>query len=131
GVSETAVGGFAPGRFLYRTHELGASTTNPTGVSYTDLVTGDSRILVRRSDWQSLDGIRWTPWGSLLFAEEASNVSGIGKDPNYPNAKHGLVYEVYPDRLDLTTGQPLTVARPALGSKAHEGMAFDSNGYFY
>lgn len=93
------------GRFLYSTHELGSNGA----VSVTDLWTGVTRILAQRTDWASLDGIVWTPWGSLLIAEERTG---------------GLVYE-----LDPLTGAG--VARPAIGRKSHEGMRFDPQGNLY
>jgi secreted PhoX family phosphatase len=93
------------GRFLYRTHEVGSNGA----VSVTDLWTGATNILVQRAEWGRLDGIAWTPWGSLLIAEERTG---------------GLVYEIDPQ-----TGVP--VARPAVGRKSHEGMRFDSQGNLY
>jgi uncharacterized protein len=93
------------GRFLYRTHELGSNGV----VSVTDLWTSTTRILAQRPEWGRLDGIVWTPWGSLLIAEERGG---------------GLVYE-----LDPLTGAG--VARPAIGRKSHEGMRFDPQGNLY
>ena len=93
------------GRFLYRTHETGSNGA----VSVTDLLTGATSILVQRPEFGRLDGIAWTPWGSILFAEERSG---------------GLVYEV-----DPSTG--IAVARPAIGRKSHEGMRFDPQGNLY
>jgi hypothetical protein len=93
------------GRFLYRTHEVGSNGA----VSVTDLSTGETRILAQRAEWRRLDGIAWTPWGSLLIAEETTG---------------GLVYE-----LDPQTGD--SVARPAIGRKSHEGMRFDPQGNLY
>ncbi len=106
------------GRFLYRTHEVGSNA----GVSVTDLWTGETRVLVRRADWESLDGIAWTPWGTILFAEERGAASV--RDPNFPDATAGLVYELDPATLHVT-------ARPALGSKSHEGMRIDPKGNVY
>ena len=54
------------GRFLYRTHE----TPTNGAVSVTDLRTGLTRVLAQREDWNRLDGIVWTPWRTLLIAEE-------------------------------------------------------------
>src|SRR6185436_1188998 len=111
-------------RYMFRTHEVGSNGS----VSITDLVTGQTRTLVQRSDWESLDGIAWTPWGTLLFSEE-TNAAGR-RDPNVPQAVAGLVYEIVFDKNDPTvvTG---VFARPALGSKSHEGMNFDWEGNVY
>ncbi len=106
------------GRFLYRTHEVGSNG----GVSVTDLWSGETRVLVRRADWESLDGMAWTPWGTILFAEERGAASV--HDPDVPNATAGLVYELDPATLQVT-------ARPALGSKSHEGMRIDPQGNVY
>ena len=93
------------GRFLYATHETGSNGA----VSVVDLKTGVTRILAQQPSWSRLDGIVWTPWGSLLIAEERAG---------------GLVYE-----LDPFTGA--AVARPAIGRKSHEGMRFDPQGNLY
>jgi uncharacterized protein len=95
------------GRYVFQTHELGLNTN--TGVSVTDLLTGTTKMLVRRSDWGSLDGIAWTPWGTLLVAEERTG---------------GKVWELDPWTLELN-------ARPALGLKSHEGMRVDAEGNVY
>ena len=106
------------GRFLYRTHELG----NNAGVSVTDLVTGVTSIVAQRSDWERFDGLVWTPWGTLLAAEEVG--PSALKDPTQPNASGGHVYEI-----DPLTG--IATVRPALGAKSHEGMRFDRQGNVY
>ena len=95
------------GRYIFQPHELGLNTN--TGVSVTDLLTGTTKMLVQRNDWGSLDGIAWTPWGTVLTAEERSG---------------GKVWEIDPQ-----TGA--AVARPAIGLKAHEGMRFDPQGNLY
>ena len=51
----------------------------------------------------------WTPWGTILFAEETGG---------------GLVYEVDP-------ASGVAVPRPAIGLKSHEGMRFDPQGNLY
>lgn len=106
------------GRFLYRTHEVGANGQ----VSVTDLETGVTRVLAQRADWERLDGIVWTPWQTLLVAEEAT-VSAL-KDPTLPAAVGGHVYEVDPN-----TGA--AVLRSAVGSRSHEGLRFDPEGNLY
>lgn len=112
-VNET---GLQRGRYLYRTHEVRAGSPNANGsVSVVDLRTGEAKVLVQRLDWDALDGIRWTPWGTLLFAEEATR---------------GKLYEV-----ELVAGDPTTAAavheRSALGAMAHEGIEVGPDGAVY
>ncbi len=109
------------GRLLYRTHE-----TRTTGqVTMTDLDTGVTRILVERADWNRLDGIVWTPWHTLLVGEEMRPARQPSTPaPEYPAAQAGLIYEV-----DPVTGS--SIARPALGAKAHEGIRIDPQGNVY
>jgi sugar lactone lactonase YvrE len=95
------------GRYIFQTHELGLNTN--TGVSVTDLLTGTTRMLVQRNDWGSLDGIVWTPWGTVLAAEERTG---------------GKVWEIDPSS---GAAEP----RPAIGLKSHEGMRFDPEGNLY
>lgn len=112
--------GLDAGRFLYRTHEMPAIGA----VSVTDLLTGDTRVLAQRLDWNQMDGIAWTPWGTILAAEEVRPGQPSLPDPANPQALAGLVFEI-----DPKTGE--SVARPALGAKAHEGMRFDTHGNLY
>ena len=110
-----------PGRFLYRTHE----TTENAGVSVTDLRTGTTRVLALRVDWNRFDGIVWTPWRTLLAAEEMRPERQPSlPDPMVPFALAGLVYE-----FDPVTGA--AEPRPALGAKAHEGIRLDPRGNVY
>jgi hypothetical protein len=109
------------GRFLYRTHE----TLTNGAISVTDLETGATRVLVQRLDWNRMDGIAWTPWRTLLTAEEMRPERQPSlPDPTVPQALAGLLYEV-----DPVTGA--SVARPALGAKAHEGIRIDPQGNVY
>jgi hypothetical protein len=112
------------GRYLYRVHEVGSNGS----LSVTDLQTGVTKIIAQRTDWEALDPTVWTPWGTLLFAEE-TNAAGF-RDPKYPAAVAGLVYEVFFNPADLTVVDSV-VARPAIGSKSHEGMRFDNQGNLY
>jgi sugar lactone lactonase YvrE len=93
------------GRFLYRTHETGSNGA----VTVTDLLSGVTSTLVQSPSYARLDGIVWTPWGTILFAEERTG---------------GLVHEV-----DPATG--VAIPRPAIGRKSHEGMRFDPQGNLY
>lgn len=106
------------GRFLYRVHR----TDNNGAISVTDLRTGETSILAQREDWDELDGIVWTPWRTLLVAEET--LEGETPDPDFPEAKSGLIYEV-----DPRTGEATVL--PALGARPHEGIRFDRFGNLY
>lgn len=112
------------GRFVYQAHEVGANGS----LSVIDLETGVTKTIAQRADWEGLDGIVWTPWGTILIAEETN--AAAFRDPQYPAARAGLVYEVFPDAADPTTVDSV-VARPAIGSKSHEGMRFDAQGNLY
>jgi len=131
------------GRYVFRTHE---NRDKPSQVSVTDLTTGASEILAERADWEAFDGIVWTPWGTILAAEET--ITQAKPDPQVPQASGGLVYEFFvdeddPSQLDpsrerITPGdgtndtvQDGIRARPALGAKSHEGMRFDKRGFLY
>lgn len=109
------------GQFLYRTHE----TPTAGQVTVTDLETNVTSVLAQRPDWNRLDGIVWTPWGTLLIGEEMRPERQPSlPDPMFPQAQAGLVYEV-----DPVTGA--NIARPALGAKAHEGIRIDPQGNVY
>ncbi|MDP2056525.1 MAG: DUF839 domain-containing protein [Thiobacillus sp.] len=128
------------GRYMYRTHEVrggaigidGNSARNHGGsggaVSVVDLKTGVAREVVGRADWEALDGIVWTPWRTVLFAEEAGMTAR--PDPDVPNATSGLVYELRLDPHDLMSAESVTV-RPMLGALAHEGIEIDAEGNVY
>jgi sugar lactone lactonase YvrE len=106
------------GQYLYRTHEVAPNA----GVSVTDLASGTTRILAERADWERFDGIVWSPWQTILAAEETTSASY--PDPQVPQAKAGLVYEIDPETGDA-------VALPAVGSRSHEGLRFDRQGNLY
>ena len=132
------------GRYVYRTHENRRGQASQ--VSLTDLQTGQSKVLAERQDWEAFDGIVWTPWGTILAAEEV--ITASARDPQAPQAVAGLVYEFFIDRDDPSKLDPSreriapgdgtsdTVqdgirVRPALGAKSHEGMRFDRRGNLY
>ncbi len=105
------------GRFMYRTHELRLPDSLPEGgsVSVIDLQTGSAKLLVQDPSWNALDGIRWTPWGTLLFAEETFE---------------GRLFEIVLDQNDPMTAVDV-IDRPAAGRLAHEGMDLDADGNIY
>lgn len=128
------------GRYLYRTHEVrgggfgvdGNSARNDGGsggaVSVVDLKTGETKEVVGRADWEALDGILWTPWRTVLFAEEV--IDSLRADPDFPAAKSGLVYELFLDPKDPTVAERVVV-RPLLGALSHEGIETDEEGNVY
>lgn len=143
--------GVRAGRYLYRTHEVGANGQ----LSVTDLstlersggvATSQTRVIAERMDWERLDGIVWTPWGTILAAEETNRAAA--RDPQVPQAEAGLVYEFFldlddPSKLDpsrerIVPGDGTNDvvrdgirARPAIGSRSHEGLRFDAEGNLY
>lgn len=112
-VNET---GRKAGRYMYRTHELRYPDNQPEGgtVSVVDLKTGATKILAQDNSWSALDGIRWTPWGSVLFAEEVEG---------------GRLFDIFL-KDDLMTVSAV-VDRPNVGRLAHEGIDLDKDGNVY
>jgi len=102
------------GRYLYRTHEV---RSEPEGgaVSVVDLKTGETKILAQDVSWTALDGIRWTTWGTLVFAEEREG---------------GRFFEVILDADNPMKAQEV-IDRPAVGRLAHEGIDLDKDGNIY
>jgi hypothetical protein len=122
------------GRYMYRTHEVRAATSaridggSGGAVSVVDLKTGIAKEIAGRADWEALDGILWTPWQTVLFAEEV--ITSALPDPDFPQAKSGLVYELKLDKHDPMSAESVTV-RPMLGSLSHEGIETDAEGNVY
>ena len=112
-VNET---GKMAGKFMYRTHELRLPKSLPEGgsISVVNLETGKTKLLAQDPSWNALDGIRWTPWGTLLFAEEATG---------------GRLFEVTLN--DDMMSAASVVDRPAVGRLAHEGIDLDEAGNIY
>ena len=71
-VNET---GKKAGKFLYRTHELRSPDNQPEGssISVVNLKTGVTTLLAQDPSYDALDGIRWTPWKTIVFAEEKTD----------------------------------------------------------
>lgn len=104
------------GRFMYRTHELRLPASLPEGgaLSVVDLKTGETKLLGNDPSWNALDGIRWTPWGTLLFAEETTG---------------GRLFEVVLNDDMMSIAE--VIDRPQVGRMAHEGIDLDSDGNIY
>ncbi len=110
-VNET---GIHRGRYLYRTHEV-RNAPEGGAISVVDLKTGRTKILAQHTSWNAVDGIRWTPWGSLLFAEERTG---------------GRLFEIILEPNDPATAVKV-IDHPAVGRLAHEGIDIDSEGNVY
>jgi hypothetical protein len=110
-VNET---GWAVGRYLYRTHEVRGQVEGGA-VSVVDLKTGATKLLAQDPSWDALDGNRWTPWGTVLFAEEVEG---------------GRLFEIELDPYDLTTALAVH-DRMAVGRPAHEGIEVGPDGAVY
>ncbi len=108
-------GGHQSGRYLYNTYEVNSGGA----IAVTNLKTGEAQILAQDSDWgfdwNRLDGIRWTPWNTLLITEETAG---------------GKVYEVFLEKHDPTKVTDV-VERGALGSLRHEGIDVGQDGSVY
>ncbi len=100
--------GLQAGRYLYNTYEVGSNGA----VAVTDLKTGETRVIAQRADWNRLDGIRWTPWGSLLVTEETTG---------------GKVFELFFAKNDPTTVERIE-ERTELGALRHEGIDVTADG---
>ena len=128
------------GRYLYRTHEVRPGAVGDDrnarrvdggsggALSVVDLHTGVARELIGRADWEALDGLVWTPWQTLLFAEEVANAKR--PDPAVSNATSGLVYELKLKPNDPSSVDSVSV-RPMLGALSHEGIEVDTQGQVY
>jgi hypothetical protein len=110
-VNET---GRQAGRYLYRTHEVRGAAEGGA-VSVVDLKTGVAKVIAQDPTYDALDGIRWTPWGTVLFAEEIDN---------------GRLLEIVLDPNDLMKATAV-IDRPALGRLAHEGIDVGPDGAVY
>ena len=128
------------GRYLFTSHEVRrGSPDDPEegggGVSRLDLTTGDVVVISQRGDYESFDGMLWTPWGTILTGEERVTQTSFLRDPDLPDAVSGLAYEIINPLGDPNdpdpANRPQTIARPAIGSLAHEGMRLDSAGNLY
>ena len=90
------------GRYLYRTHEVGSNGA----LSVVDLETGRAKVIAQDAGWRRLDGLRWTPWGTVLFAEETTG---------------GRLFEAFLDPKDPTVVTNVE-QRSEAGILRHEGI---------
>jgi hypothetical protein len=104
-VNET---GIRAGRYLYRTHEVGSNGA----VSVVDLETGQAKVIAQDLGWRRLDGIRWTPWGTVLFAEETTG---------------GRLFELFLDPADPTKAAHVE-HQAEVGILRHEGIEAAGSG---
>jgi uncharacterized protein len=100
--------GIRAGRYLYRTHEVGSNGA----VSVVDLETGDAEVIAQDPGYRRLDGLRWTPWGTVLFAEEVTG---------------GRLFEIFLDPADPTEAVNVET-RTEVGILRHEGIEALGNG---
>lgn len=113
------------GRYLWTTHEVSRTAVSADGrvgasISAFDTRTGAVTTFFA-SDfgidkaWASLDGITWTPWGTVLFAEEVDG---------------GRLYEGYPSKSDPSVLERVEL-RDEVGILKHEGIGIDAAGNVY
>jgi secreted PhoX family phosphatase len=103
------------GRFLFRTHEV-RGHEDGGAVSMIDLKTGQHLVLAQNETYNAVDGILWTPWGSLLFSEEVTG---------------GRLFEIV---FRYEKGLPVegtVYDRAQVGRLAHEGIEIDGEGNVY
>lgn len=98
------------GRYLFTSHE----TRSRSAVTRIDLEADEVVILLQSTEFARFDGLLWTPWGTLLLAEERQG---------------GQLVEI----LNPLAPPELIkyVLRPAFGQRRHEGLAIDWRGFFY
>ena len=100
--------GVDAGRYLFRTHEVGSHGA----LSVVDLKTGEAKVIAQREDWRRLDGIEWTAWGTVLFAEETAG---------------GRLFEAFLDPKDPTHVVKVEERRE-VGILRHEGIGAMADG---
>lgn len=109
------------GRFLFTVYE-----TSQAGIQRTDLRTMQTTTIWAApapGSHVAFDASRWTPWGSLLTAEESWS------DPSAPTSKYGRLFEVTNPLADVADIN--MVHRDILPRVSHEGLAFDKKNNLY
>jgi len=121
------------GRFLFTVFETGNS-----GVQRTDLETGVTDTIWQSpvaGDAVSFDPCYWTPWGTLITAEESWATAAAGSTSPYgrlfelknPLTAPGITNPVGPDSNDGA----VFVHANVVPRSAHEGIQFDTAGNMY
>jgi secreted PhoX family phosphatase len=109
------------GRYLFAPYETGQA-----GIQRTDLTTMQTTTIWAApvpGSHVSFDASRWTPWGSLLTAEESWS------DPAGPTSQYGRLFEV---TNPLAAPADIVIKhRGILPRVAHEGLAFDQKNNLY
>jgi secreted PhoX family phosphatase len=96
------------GRYLYRTQEVGSNGA----LTVIDLQTGEAKVIAQDAGWRRLDGIEWTAWGTVLFAEETAG---------------GRLFEAFLDPKDPTKVVKVEERRQ-VGILRHEGIGATADG---
>jgi len=122
------------GRFLFTVWETGQA-----GVQRHDLLTGQTDTI-----WVSpaflghvaFDACYWTPWGTLITAEESWNTApGVGSTSPYGRMFEFINPLTAPAILDplspLSNDGSLFVHANVIPRVSHEGVQFDSDGNMY
>jgi secreted PhoX family phosphatase len=121
------------GRYLFTVFE-----TSNSGVQRTDLETGETETI-----WQTLtagghvsfDATYWTPWGTLITAEESWVTQAGGATSPYgrlfelrnPTTARGLTLPLTPSSNDDAD----FLHRNVIPRTSHEGIQFDRQGNMY
>lgn len=112
------------GRYLFTVFETGSNT----GVQRSDRWTSSTVTLWSADaasgalrNAQYFDASRWTPWGSLLTAQE---------DWGSASNRHGRLFELT-NPVTATAGSGNLVHRNAVARVSHEGLAFDQHNNLY
>jgi len=100
------------GQFMYTTHEVRGQAEGGA-VSAHSMKTGETVVLTQDPSYNALDGIVWTPWNTVLFAEEKTG-GRLFEIVLNDNMMSGTVYD-----------------RPSVGRMAHEGIGVDKDGNIY
>jgi secreted PhoX family phosphatase len=105
-------------------------TTAP-GVVRINLATGASTTIVTGT--ASCDPVRATPWGTIVFAEEAGGGPNGGRVYELIDPLHttGVTLDRATGTFSGGTGAGNLLARPALGRLSYEGLAIYANGVTY